>query len=406
MASLASTPAAPPQLDDKVGVETRWPRFEQDEIDAATQVLQTGRVNGLVHGTMTAALAREFTEYCGANHGFCVANGTLALEVVFRALEIGPGDEVIVPARSFFASASAVLAVGARPAFADVLPDSQNIDPASVERLIGERTRAIICVHLAGWPCDMHALRAIADRHGLYLIEDCAQSHGAAIGSQRVGSFGDAAAFSFCTDKIMSTAGEGGLVLFRAGNHFEAARSYKDHGKNFAKLTDGAGAPGQFRYIHDSPGSNYRLTEFQAAIGLCQLAKLPGWLDQRARNAATLISRLGDDERLSMPATGPDITHAWYKFYLQLAKPDSASVEAYRARIIGRLHAMGIPAGTGSCPDMSREQAFDGIECRRDGELESAHELGKRTLMFQVDHTLGEDDMHRTADRMLAALEE
>lgn len=383
---------------------SRWPMHEQDEIDAAMSVLQSGRVNALVHGEQTANLARAFAEFCGMKFGFCVANGTLALEVAMRALGIGQGDEVIVPARSFFASAGAVLAVGARPTFADVLPHSQNIDPASVARVISPATKAILCVHLAGWPCDLDTLRSLADRHGLFLIEDCAQAHGAAIGSQRVGSFGDAAAFSFCTDKIMSTAGEGGLVLFRKPEHHEAGYSYKDHGKNFVKIRDGQGRPGEFRFIHDFPGSNFRLTEFQAAIGLCQLAKLPRWLGARRRNAEVLLERLAGDERMRLPTPGPEITHAWYKFYLQLNGPED--IESYRTRVIGRLHAAGIPAGSGSCPDMSLEMAFENMQIRRDGELAAARDLGKRTLMLPVDHTLNDGHMHRMADALLEAIEE
>ncbi|MFL0357238.1 DegT/DnrJ/EryC1/StrS family aminotransferase [Erythrobacter sp. GH1-10] len=385
-------------------VHSQWPRFEPDEIEAATLVLRSGRVNGLVHGEKTAAFAQAFTQYCGAKHGFCVANGTLALEVALRALGIGQGDEVIVSARSFFASASAILAVGARPAFADVSSDSQNLDPASVERLVTDRTRAILCVHLAGWPCEMTALQEIADAHDLLLVEDCAQAHGASIASKRVGSFGDAAAFSFCTDKIMSTAGEGGLVLFKDEAHYEAGRSYKDHGKNFAKMSDGQGEPGQFRFIHDLPGSNFRLTEFQAAIGLRQLEKLPIWLEQRSKNAEVLLSRFAGDERLRLPLPAPEINHAWYKFYVQLTLPED--VEGYRAQVINRLHASGIPAGSGSCPDMSREKAFAGMEVIADGQLQVARELGTRTIMVPVDHTLSQHDMHRIADALLAALEE
>lgn len=387
-------------------VESNWPRFEQDEIDAATQVLRSCRVNGLVHGDFTTALADQFADFCGANYGFCVANGTLALEVAMRSLGIGPGDEVIVPARSFFASASAILAVGATPVFADVLPHSQNIDPESVERLIGEKTKAILCVHLAGWPCDMCSIEAIANHHGLFVIEDCAQAHGAAIDGRLVGSFGHAAAFSFCTDKIMSTAGEGGLVLFREKAHYEIGRSYKDHGKNFSKMADGGGAPGEFRFIHDQHGSNFRLTEFQAAIGLRQLAKLPNWLNNRKRNASIMMARLYGHPLVSLPTVGNKNTHAWYKFYIRLLAPPGEQVEAFRSRVLGRLHAFGIPAATGSCPDMSQEDAFKGTPIRRDGDLPAAHELGKCTLMFPVDHTLSQDDMHRMAEGLIVALED
>ncbi|MGB3797417.1 MAG: DegT/DnrJ/EryC1/StrS family aminotransferase, partial [Alteraurantiacibacter sp.] len=248
-------------------VRSSWPQFEADEREAVMSVLVSGKVNALVHGGECDAFASEFADFLGVDHALCMANGTVTMEVALRALGVGPGDEVIVPARSFFATASCVAAVGALPVFADVLTPSQNIDPESVKRMINSRTRAMICVHLAGWPCDMAALGDICEAHGLFLIEDCAQAHGAAIDGRKVGNFGDAASFSFCTDKIMSTGGEGGLLVMRDPEAHKRAWSLKDHGKNPEKLSDGKGIPGQFRYIHDGMGSNARMTEMQAAIG-------------------------------------------------------------------------------------------------------------------------------------------
>jgi dTDP-4-amino-4,6-dideoxygalactose transaminase len=333
-----------------------------------------------------------------------VANGTVSLELALRALDIGPGDEVIVPARSFFATASCVLASGAMPVFADVLPDSQNIDPASVERLIGARTRAIICVHLAGWPCDMRALVGLAEKYGLFLIEDCAQAHGAESDGRRVGSFGDVSSFSFCTDKVMSTGGEGGIVLFKEKLHHDIAWSYKDHGKNPSKLSDGKGVPGEFRYIHDGPGSNYRLTEMQAAIGRRQLRRLPTWLEARARNVAVLTEALESHPGLMVFHPPASVRSAWYKFYVQLRDRPDEPVAQYRAQVIAKLTAKGIPVATGSCPDMSKEEAFAGMPIRKDGTLPAAADLAGRTLMFPVDHTLDEADMVRIAESLIEAL--
>ena len=385
-------------------VRSDWPRHEADEIEAVQRVLGAGRVNALVHGDENRKLAQEFADYVGAEHAFCVANGTVSLELALRAFGIGQGDEVIVPARSFFATASSVLAVGATPVFADIEPVSQNIDPASAERLVGPRTKAVICVHLGGWPCDMDRLMTLAERHGLRLIEDCAQAHGAAWHGRRVGSFADAGSFSFCTDKIMSTGGEGGLVTFRDRDVHDRAWSYKDHGKNPVKMAEG-GSPGQFRYICDGPGSNFRMTEMQAAIGRRQLAKLPGWLAQRARNAATLLERLAADERLLLPTLPAGIEHAWYKFNFRLADPRQGNVEDLRASLLAHLAEMQMPVGTGSCPDMSREAVFEALPIRRDGDLAQANDLGRRSLMVPVDHTLDEDDMHRLADAILMALD-
>ncbi|MWV27584.1 DegT/DnrJ/EryC1/StrS family aminotransferase [Aurantiacibacter rhizosphaerae] len=378
-------------------VRSAWPRFEEDEREAVANVLVTGRVNALVHGGECDAFAAEFAEYLGADQALCMANGTVTLEIALRALGVGPGDEVIVPARSFFATASCVAAVGALPVFADVLSPSQNIDPESVARMITPQTRAIICVHLAGLPCDMQALCGIAQRHGLFLIEDCAQAHGAAIDGRKVGTFGDAGSFSFCTDKIMSTGGEGGLLVMRDAEAHRRAWSLKDHGKNPEKLSDGKGIPGQFRYIHDSMGSNARMTEMQAAIGRVQLRKLPDWLETRNANAQALSEAMADHPLLMVPEVPADITHSYYKYYL-LLRPEIADPEAKRAQIIAHLMANGIPCGTGSCPDMSQELGLEGLDCRRDGTLANAHELGRRTLMLLVDHTLDADDMARTAE--------
>lgn len=404
MTAMRTMMEAPPKETE--GVTSLWPRFEEDEVAAAADVLRSGRVNGLVHGEHTEAFAREFADYCGAPFGLSVANGTVALELALRALDIGPGDEVIVPARSFYATASAVVAVGAMPAFADICEDSQNIDPSSIERLLCRRTKAVICVHLAGFPCDMARITALSAEHGLFVIEDCAQAHGASTSDRRAGAWGDISAFSFCTDKIMSTGGEGGMLLFQDEGRFVRSREYKDHGKNFAKMKAAGGAPGQFRYIHDGPGTNFRLTELQAAIGRRQLAKLPDWLETRQRNARILMERLRGVPGIILPAPGDGVRHAWYKFYLRLCDPAEEPVEVYRSRLITRLHARGVPAGTGSCPDMSQEAAFAELPVRRDGILARANDLGRRSLMFPVDHTLDPGAMHRIADALIDVLTE
>ena len=396
MTAEAVSMNARPQL----GIQSAWPKFEADEREAALKVLTSGKVNALVHGGECDAFAAEFAEFLGVQHAICMANGTVTLEIALRALGIGAGDEVIVPARSFFATASCVAAVGAMPVFADVLTPSQNIDPASVERMITSRTKAVICVHLAGWPCDMYALADLCDRHELFLIEDCAQAHGAEIDGRKVGTFGDAASFSFCTDKIMSTGGEGGLLVMGDHTAHERAWSLKDHGKNPHKLSDGQGAPGQFRYVHDSLGTNARMTEMQAAIGRVQLRKLPDWLAVRSANAGYLSNALANHPLVEVPEPPAGVTHAWYKYYLMI-RPEVPDPVARRGHIIADLMASGIPCGSGSCPDMSHELALKPFGCPRDGELASAHALGERTLALQVDHTLDQNDMKSIADAVL-----
>lgn len=378
----------------------RWPQHESDEIDAVTSVLASGRVNSLVHGDVCRAFELEFAAYCEAAFAISLANGTVALELALRALDIGSGDEVIVPARSFFATASAVVAVGAIPVFADIELNSHTIDPRSVQRLVNGRTRAILCVHLAGWPCAMDELDAVAHRHGLWLIEDCAQAHGARYNGRPVGSFGDAAAFSFCTDKIMSTGGEGGMLLLKDEKHWARAWSYKDHGKDPYKLREPVLGHG-FRYVHDSFGSNMRLTEMQAAIGRAQLRKLPRWLAQRRSNSATLLARLAGRPLIRLPSIPAHVEHAFYKFYLTL---ESDAVQL-RDQVLAELNRQGIPAGAGSCPDMSREAAV-WKTCVRDRQaLPVAQLIGDRCVMLPVDHLLGADEMELVADALLAALE-
>ena len=394
-------------------VRSAWPRHEADEISAVVEVLESGRVNALLHGEQTRALASEFAAFVGEGDGpdatplkgLCLANGTVSLEVGLKALGIGPGDEVVVPARSFFASVSCVLACGATPVFADVDPVSQNIDPASVERMIGPRTRAVLCVHLAGWPCDMDALDALCAAHGLALVEDCAQAHGASWRGRRVGSFGAIASFSFCTDKIMSTGGEGGLLLTRSPEIWRRAWSIKDHGKDYVLATEGAGVPGEFRYIHTNPGTNARMTEMQAAIGRAQLRKLPGWIAQRRANVGALHAALAPVAGIEMTMPPAQAHHACYKAYVQLCE-DPASEPGRRSAIIRALLARGIPAAPGSCPDMSLEPALSDLSPRRDGTLAAASALGERTIMFPCDHTLCETDMVRMAQALQAVLEE
>ena len=385
---------------------SRWPRHESDEIEAVVGVLASGQVNSLLHGEQTKAFEAEFAAFVGMPHGIAVGNGTLALELALRALEIGPGDEVIVPARSFFATTSAVVAVGATPVFADVEPGTQNIDPASVERMVGDATRAVICVHLAGQPCDMDRLvRICADRR-LNLVEDCAQAHGAKWNGAQAGSFGDASCFSFCTDKIMSTGGEGGMLLLRRDDDWRRAWAYKDHGKDPIEIAEPSDVPpGEFRYLHSSFGSNFRLTEMQSAIGRKQLAKLPAWLEQRRRNVAALVEEATRHPAIRAMDVPEAAEPAHYKCYLQL-DPVRLAAGIDRPTILAALQADGIVCGSGSCPDMSRERAFASHDMRRDGALPAAHALGGRTVMFPVDHTLSEDECRAIGRRFAQVVAE
>ena len=382
-----------------------WPQHEADEVEAVRKVLEAGRTNALVHGEHNRAFEAEFADFVGVPFAIAVSNGTVSIELALRALGVGPGDEVIVPARSFFATTSAVVAVGAQPVFADVAVDTQNIDPDSVQRLIGTNTRAIICVHLAGLPCDMTRLCEIASANDIFLIEDCAQAHGATWNGRPVGSFGDAGSFSFCTDKIMSTGGEGGMVTLRDEQVWRKAWAYKDHGKDPIELrAPSHSAPGEFRYLHSGFGSNFRMTEMQAVIGRVQLTKLNAWVSRRRENAQALFAQACKSPAI-LPMRLPNAAaHSYYKAYLRLDL-DQLLPGSSRADIIGALMDEGIACGSGSCPDMSREAAFKYLAVMRDANLPNARQLEKETLMFQVDHTLTPEQTAHVGRRLAAIAE-
>lgn len=303
-----------------------WPRYDDDEIAAVQQVLTSGRVNYWT-GTEGREFEREFADYVGVDHGVVLANGSVALELALRALDIKAGDEVIVTPRTFIASASSIAVCGATPVFADVDRDSQNITAETIAPRISNRTRAIILVHLAGWPCDMAPILELAKQHDIRVIEDCAQAHGATYEQHPIGSFGDVAVFSFCQDKIITTGGEGGMLVTRSKQLWEKAWAYKDHGKSHAAVYDPKPSHDiAFRWIHESFGSNYRMTEMQAAIGRIQLRKLDDWVNRRRRNAQVLIERLSRILALRVPTPEDRMCHAYYKFYAflntKLLRPD------------------------------------------------------------------------------------
>ena len=368
-----------------------WPHYAEDEVDAVAEVLRSGRVNYWT-GETVSNFERNYAEALGVRHTIALANGTVALELALRALDIGPGDEVVVTSRTFVASASCIVAVGARPVFADVDPASQNVTAETIEAVLSPRTRAVILVHLAGWPSDFDSILPFTRRHGLKVLEDCAQAHGALYRGRPVGSFGDAAAFSFCQDKIITTGGEGGLLATNDDQLWKRAWSFKDHGKNPDKIT--AEPPGvEFRWLHDGFGTNWRMTAMQAAIGIRQLDKLGAWHNQRKRNATALFDGLDSLPALRLPRPGPEIEHAFYKFYAFL-KPEELKPDWSRNRILTALRAEGIPASSGSCSEIYLEEAFEQLQYRPDRRLPCAMQLGETSIMLPVHPTLTEGDMN------------
>lgn len=372
-----------------------WPCFTHDEAKAVADVLLSNRVNYWT-GNEGREFEREFAEAVGCTHAVAVTNGTVALDLALKVLGVGNGDEVIVTPRTFMASASAIVNAGAKPVFADVDRESQNITADSIRPVLTERTRAIICVHLAGWPCDMDPIMDLAAERGLWVIEDCAQAHGARYKGRSVGSLGHVAAWSFCQDKIMTTGGEGGMLTTNDPEIWRKAWSYKDHGKSWDAVYNRDHGPG-FRWVHESFGTNWRLTEMQAAIGRIQLRWLDGWIARRGENAKILDAYLSQIPALRVSMPPANIRHAYYKYYA-FVRPELLAQGWSRDRIMGAIQAEGVPCLAGSCSEVYLEKAFQDAKLAPAERLPVARELGDTSLMFLVHPTLEPSHMHRVGE--------
>ena len=377
--------------------DEHWPFYDEDEIEAVSAVLRSGRVNQWT-GPDVAMFEKACSARFGSGPAIALANGSVALELALRAFGIGPGDEVIVSPRSFMASASCVRLVGATPVFADVDPDSGNITARSVSAVLSDRTRAVIPVHLAGWPADVPGMMDVLRGSGAKVIEDCAQAHGAEIDGKSVGSFGDAAAFSFCQDKIISTGGEGGLLTIRDPDAWKWAWSFKDHGKDYDKSTQPSADAFSFRWLHDMVGTNWRLTGPQAAIGLAQLAKLERWRSARTANAGIWVENLRrvSGLRIPLPISNSQ-RHAFYKLYFYVGQGSDEEAAVSRKEILERCAAVGVRVFSGSCSEIYLEKAFDDLP-RPDCPI--SRSLGLRSLMVEVHPTLRPDLLRQRAERL------
>ncbi|MCW7553168.1 DegT/DnrJ/EryC1/StrS aminotransferase family protein [Endozoicomonas gorgoniicola] len=372
-----------------------WPSFTQEEADAVSSVLLSNKVNYWT-GTEGREFEKEFAFYCQTEYAIAVANGTLALDLALKAIDIQPGDEVIVTSRTFLASASSIVTAGAKPVFADVDADSQNITAETIEAVMTDKTRAIICVHLAGWPCDMDSIMALADKHNLFVIEDCAQAHGAKYKGKPVGGIGHVGAWSFCQDKIMTTGGEGGMVTTNDRTLWDKMWSYKDHGKSYDAIYHKQHPPG-FRWLHESFGTNWRLTEMQSAIGRIQLQRMPEWTSLRQQYAAAIEAACNEFDALRVPEKPSDIEHACYKHYV-FVRPEQLNEGWDRDRIVNEIAARGVPCFQGSCSEVYLEKAFDNTDFRPAERLPVAKALGETSLMFLVHPTLTGAEIEKTCE--------
>jgi dTDP-4-amino-4,6-dideoxygalactose transaminase len=397
--SLEVTVNTVPELAPESSLTSRprpfpnWPQFQAEEIEAALSVLRSGRVNYWT-GEEGRLFETEFAAFTGCKYAVAVANGSVSLELALNALGIKSGDEVIVTGRSFVASAGCVVLQGATPVFADVDRDSQNITAESIRPVLSSHTKAIIAVHLNGWPCEMDSINAIARERGIAVVEDCAQAHGAEYKGRPVGSLGDIASFSFCQDKIMSTGGEGGMIVTNDAVLWERVWSFKDHGKN-RQLMNEARSTGGFRWVHDSIGTNFRLTEMQSAIGRVLLRKLDQAVEARRRNASILTTEFSTIPGLRITRPGRDFCHSYYK-YCAFVRPEELASHSDRDRIVEAIRTEGIPCfgRAGSCNDIYLEKPFAQYGLKAG--LPVAKELGETSLIFLVHPTLTGEDIANT----------
>jgi len=379
-----------------------WPSFNKQEIDAVSGVLSSNQVNYWTGG-QCRDFELEFAQFCNTKHAISLANGTLALDLALKALDIKPGDEVIVTSRTFIASVSAIVNIGATPIFSDVDLDSQNITLQSIRNQITKKTKAILCVHLAGWPCEMDEMMGIANEFDLYVIEDCAQAHGAKYKGKSVGSIGHIGCWSFCQDKIMTTGGEGGMVTTNDESLWRKMWAYKDHGKSYEAVYEREHPKG-FQWLHESFGMNYRMTEIQAVIGRIQIKKMPDWHAKRINNANKIWNSARQCKGLRVPDIPDYIEHAAYKCYVFI-KENQLKNGWNRDRVIDEISGLGVPCRSGSCSEVYLEKAFDSTGFRPKERLANAKELGETSLMFLVHPTLTEDEIQQTCDAITSVMD-
>ena len=386
-----------------------WPSFTQEEADAVQNVLLSNKVNYWT-GQEGREFEKEFATFSGTKYAVALGNGTLALDIALKAMNVGVGDEVITTPRTFLASASSIVTAGAKPVFADVDLNSQNITAQSILEVLTPETKAVIVVHLAGMPAEMDEIMALSKKHGFYVIEDCAQAHGAKYKGKSVGSIGHIGAWSFCQDKVMSTGGEGGMVTTNDEALWKTMWSYKDHGKSWDAIYNREHPPG-FRWLHESFGTNWRMTEMQAAIGRIQLTRMVEWTTKRNNNANAIWQTCGKYRALRIPkiqCIGCDLlcssetgcVHAAYKCYV-FTEPNSLKEGWDRDRIMNSISAKGVPCFSGSCSEVYLEKAFDDTGFRPKKRLPNAKMLGETSLMFLVHPTLTQQEVQLSC-RMIA----
>ena len=379
-----------------------WPCFSDEEAEIAKNIILSNKVNYWT-GDQCRKFESEFATFSDVKYAVAVANGTVALDLAFKALEIKKDDEIIVTSRTYLASVSSIVNSGAKPIFVDICKNSQNMTPKNIESAITKKTKAILCVHLGGWPCDMNEIIKIARKSQLFIVEDCAQAHGAKYKGKSVGSFGDIGCWSFCQDKIMTTGGEGGMVTTNSKKLWNRMWSYKDHGKSYQAVYKKKHPPG-FRWVHESFGTNWRMTEIQGAIGRIQLKKMNSWTKIRNKYQEMIWSAAKDMPGIRVPQFRCNTSvHAAYKCYLFIEK-DKLKKDWNQEKIITELSKIGVPCYSGSCSEVYLEKAFKKNNLKPEKRLSIARELGETSLMFLVHPTLKESEINLTSKALEAVM--
>ena len=344
-----------------------WPQFTEETIQAAMKPLRegapnywTGRNGKLKDGKVGSygmEYEEKFAEWEGSKFAVSSATGTAALHIALGGFRIGPGDEVIVPSYTFIASSMCVLQAGAIPIFADVKPDDHCIDPKEIERLITDRTRAIIPVHLYGCACDMDEIMAIAEKHDLIVIEDSAEAHGTAYKGKKVGTIGHAGAFSFCQSKHWTTGGEGGMTVTDDEDAAWIMRSFRDHGYDVAKRMSLLELEAHLPYIHRRLGWNYRMTEMQSCIGISELARFDNWnKPRRQRNHRILVEELKDENAVANVEYETDEKDCVFFVFPIILDMDALTCDI--GQFVKALGEEGVPCGPVFWPQSYKEDVF------------------------------------------------
>ncbi len=366
-----------------------WPRYSSKEISKINNIIKSGKVNYWT-GNEGKSFEREFSQFCKTKYAVAVSNGTVALEIALRALGIKKDDEVIVPSCTYIATATAVLNIGANPLFADIDINSLNIECKEIKKLISKKTKAIIVVHLGGFPCEMDQIMKIARKNNIKVIEDCSQAHGAKYKNKPVGSIGDISTWSFCQDKIISTLGEGGMIATDKKKYFDFIWSYKDHGKSRIEMNNSKNKIG-FKWVHNNRGSNHRLTELQSAVGRIQLRNIEKNNKIRKSNAKAIYKVCSKySKNIRIPSYPNEIMHAWYRCYI-FVEQEGLINKLKRDKLLDLLNKNGVRCLAGSCAEIYREKVFNNYKLKPSKRLKNSRRIQDSSLAFLIDQTISRE---------------